>query len=58
MPIKDTTFIGTASARNSNERWTTDLHPNIPLEPMERGMTVLEAEQCQEDNSDQILTKT
>ena len=51
IPITDTAFIGTASPRNPNERWSIDLHPNIP---MEREMTIHEAEQCKK----RILIKT
>ena len=36
---------------NPNERWLTDPHANLPTEPMEREMTVLEAEQSQKDDS-------
>ena len=32
IPISDTTFIGVASPRNLNERWSVDPNPNLPME--------------------------
>ena len=52
IPITVATFIGAASTGNLNKRWSTDPRPNIPLEPMKRKMTVLEADQWQIDDSD------
>ena len=44
IPESNTEFIGEVSARNPNERWTTDPNPNLTRE-----MTVLRAE-----NQDQL----
>ena len=46
IPISDTTFIGVASPRNPNERWTASPFLNLPCD-----MTVLEAEE-RSDNSE------
>ena len=48
----DTKFIGVASPRNAKERWTGDPNPNLP---MEREMTVLEAEQLIKNSSNFIF---
>ena len=50
LTASDTTFIGSVSTRNHNERWAIDSNPNLPTE-REREMAFLEPEQ-QSDNSE------
>ena len=45
----NTTFIGTYSPRNPNERWTCDPHPN---KTAERKKIFYEAERCEDDAYD------